>query len=188
MSNQWSGVKEIICRYWKNYGGFSALMKSPYFHLAITFTTLTTPFWLYQEWWNHSISIIPSILGFTLGGFAIFLGYGNDKFRSLIAVEDHEGKSPYLDVVSSFLHFVIVQILALFLALIANVMGSISILNILQNDRSLCVSFVWFIVGLIGYGTFSYSLFLAFAVSFALYRLASIYTRFETENAKKNRN
>ena len=188
MSNQWIGIKNIILRYWQNYGGFRAIIRSPYFHLAILFTIFTIPFWFYRKWWDQILSIIPSILGFTLGGFAIFLGYGNDKFRSLMAKKDSTGNSPYLNVVSSFLHFVIVQILALIFSLTANSMGAIDALNIETTNRSPCISFFWFIIGFIGYGSFLYSLFLAFAVSFALYRLASIYVEFETRQTDKTSN
>lgn len=186
MFSQWYGLLEIIHRYWQNYGGLASIIKSPYFHLAFIFTIITIPFWFYKEWWSNSMTIIPSILGFTLGGFAIFLGYGNDKFRSLLAIEDKAGKSPYLEVVSSFLHFVLMQMIALIFALFANAVGSISIMNITETERYLGISLVWFILGFIGYGLFIYSLLLAFAVSFALYRLANTYTKFETQQARKN--
>lgn len=184
MTNQWKGLLEIIHRYWHHYGGLSALYTSPYIHITLVLTICTIPFWLHNEWWRHSLSIIPSILGFTLGGFAIFLGYGSDKFRNLIAVEDTNGYSPYMEVVSSFLHFVIVQMLALLLSLLAVSLNSVSILEITQIDRPILVSFVWLLSGAVGYGIFIYSLLLAFATSFALYRLANIYTKFETKESQ----
>ena len=103
MSNQWKGLLEIIHRYWHHYGGRTVLYTSPYVHISLFFTVCTIPFWLYKEWWSHSLAIIPSILGFTLGGFAVFLGYGSDKFRSIMAVEDENCYSPYMEVVSTFL-------------------------------------------------------------------------------------
>ncbi len=65
---------------------------------------------------------------------------------------------------------------------------AIDALNIETTNRSPCISFFWFIIGFIGYGSFLYSLFLAFAVSFALYRLASIYVEFETRQTDKTSN
>jgi hypothetical protein len=186
MSNQWKGLLEIIHRYWHHYGGRTVLYTSPYVHISLFFTVCTIPFWLYKEWWSHSLAIIPSILGFTLGGFAVFLGYGSDKFRSIMAVEDENGYSPYMEVVSTFLHFVIVQMLTLLLSLLAISIDSITFLAISQADRPILITIIWLLLGGIGYGIFLYSLLLAFAVSFALYRLAYIYTKFETKTVKQN--
>ncbi len=52
-----------------------------------------------------------------MGGFAIFLGFGSDQFKELIARED-ETKSEYLSVSSTFLFIVAVQVVGLLYALI----------------------------------------------------------------------
>jgi conserved hypothetical protein len=185
MSSQWSGTTGIVRRYWQNYGGFKVIIASPYLHVSICLLILTFPFWFYNKWWEQSISIVPSILGFTIGGFAIFLGYGSDKFRSLLAPEDDKGKSPYLDIVTTFTHFIIIQTLTLVIALIASSLNSIAIMEITHANRYTCISIIWFVLGCLGYGIFLYSLILTFAVCFALYRLTCMYIKFETMEAKK---
>ena len=188
MFSQWNGTIGIIRRYWQNYGGFAAIITSPYLHISIFLLILTIPFWFYNKWWEQSLSIIPSILGFTIGGFAIFSGYGNDKFRSLLATEDDKGKSPYLDVTTTFLHFVIMQTLTLAVALIANSVNAIPIMEITNTNRCICISTIWFLLGFLGYGIFLYSILLTFAVCFALYRLVCLYIKFETIQAKNQEN
>ena len=73
--SQWKSVKEVFASYWSKYGGFKSLLLSPYFQTAILITLLTVGFWfgISTKWWERVISVIPNLLGFTLGGFAIFL-------------------------------------------------------------------------------------------------------------------
>lgn len=188
MFKQWQGFIHTIQRYWKNYGGIKAILTSPYFHISIILTILTLPFWWIEKWWDNSLSIIPNILGFTLGGFAIFLGYGNDKFRSLMACEDEKGYSPYMEVVSSFLHFVIIQICSIIISLIAKSLDMIPNLIKIINKDCICYIIISKLTAALGYTVFLYSILLAFATSFALYRLASIYSQFETMEHKNQSN
>ena len=97
------------------YGGISALIKSYYLFASILITIITYNFWMTKEWWHQVISVTSGILGFTLGGFAVFLSFGNDKFQRIISgkVTDEEGESPYLEVSATFLYFISVQVTTL---------------------------------------------------------------------------
>lgn len=108
---------EIAKLAWANMGGVVAIWKSFDFRIAVGICLLCWPAWLAPEWWKSTISVLPSLLGFTLGGFAIFLGFGNDQFKELIARED-EAKSEYLSVSSTFLFIVSVQVIGLLYAII----------------------------------------------------------------------
>jgi phage FluMu protein Com len=81
----YKSAAKIYGKYWIAYGGWQAMKRSPYLHAAIVLLVLTTPFWVCRAWWEQVISVIPSLLGFTLGGFAMFLGFGNKKFLALLA-------------------------------------------------------------------------------------------------------
>lgn len=187
-SKDWKNIIEIINKYWMEYGGFSTFIKSPYLHISIILTLLTLKFWLTNKWWEQSLSILPSILGFTLSGFAIFLGYGTDKFRKLMAFRNPvTGKSPYLDVVVAFVHFSLFQILAIFLSIIGANLNSFEYFDIQSYNKGLAILALWLIIGSIGYGTFIYSLTLSFSVSLTLYRLATWYVQFETKEYEKDR-
>ena len=116
----YSGVFAIVCRYWREYGGWKALVFSPYFHAAVGLTLLLAHYWQNEPWWDVALSVLPNIIGFALGGYAIWLGFGDEEFRHKISERPAEGgASPYMQVSAAFAHFVIVQILALLGALIA---------------------------------------------------------------------
>lgn len=186
-SKDWKSVIEIISKYWREYGGINTFIKSPYLHVSITLTLLTIKFWLNNKWWEQTLSILPSILGFTLGGFAIFLGYGTESFRKLMAFRNPiTGKSPYLDVVVAFVHFSLFQMLAIFLSIIGGNLNAFESLDIEASYKEIGVLYLWLIIGFIGYGTFIYSLVLSFSVSFTLYRLATWYVQFETKEYEKD--
>jgi len=112
------GVGRILGRYWTIYGGLRDLLLSPYLHLSLLLTILMNRFWQVEAWWNTAISIMPSILGFTLAGFTIWLGFGDEKFRQLIAKRQKKsGNSAYMGASAAFVHFIIVQLIALLAAL-----------------------------------------------------------------------
>lgn len=125
----YKGVAKIFCRYWSAYGGFSAFLKSPYLHLALLLLLVTFKIWTQANWWDLSISVLPNLLGFTLGGFAVFLAFGDDKFRELLIQNDDEedeedegdssGSSLYVELCATFVHFILIQIIAFLSAVTA---------------------------------------------------------------------
>ena len=75
-------------------------------------TALLWPIWLEGsiKWHELAIGIIPNILGFTLGGYAILLAFGNEKFMFLISGEFADKKpSPFLVLNGAFVHFIVIQ-------------------------------------------------------------------------------
>ncbi len=118
----YAGVGKIFARYWCAYGGSRALFSSPYLHVSILLAGLMYPFWLGCDWWETALSTLPNLLGFTLAGFTIWLGFGDEKFRTLISRAKPNRPSPFMGVSAGFAHFVVVQILALIAALWAKAM------------------------------------------------------------------
>lgn len=116
----YSGVFEIFHRYWQSYGGWSTLIRSPYFHAAVVLTAITTHTWTEKEWWSQVLSILPSLLGFTIGGFTLFLAVGSDKFRTLLSAKDPGESASMMEMISaSYVHFIVVQTLAIVCAIVA---------------------------------------------------------------------
>ena len=115
----YSGVGEIFKRYWAAYGGLRALLLSPYFHLSLVLLGITSSYWLNKSWWDQPLAIVPNLLGFSLGGLAMFLSFGDDKFRAMLAEGTNVAKSPYIQVCATFAHFIVLQISALLIALVA---------------------------------------------------------------------
>ncbi len=181
------GIAEIITRYWVIYGGHAAVMRSPFFHLSFVLLLFTMDTWKSSSWWNDVISIVPNLLGFTLGGFAIFLGFGDEKFKGEIAGKDSaedDKDSPYLSVSSTFLHFVFVQIVALLWALVAKGLHfSFSNPEIRAVADSL--KLLWLLGDILGYWLFLYGICLGAAAGIAIFRVATWYDRFQIIKREK---
>ncbi len=181
------GVSSILKKYWAIYGGLTSLLSSPYVHLSILITAITFHYWHNHAWWVQAISILPNLLGFTLGGFAVFLGFGSDKFKELISGETATGKgsSPYLSISVTFLHFVLIQLIALLWAVIASAVHF--------NPPSWLGCFINYILSqlepianALGYFLFIYSLTSAVAAALAVFRMASIFDAYVTNTRKNN--
>ena len=188
LPEEYKAVGRVIRRYWRNYGGFSALFSSPYFYFSVVFGVLFFPYDFDKgnEWWQIAMDILPNVVGFSLGGYAIFLAFGDEKFKRLIAVKDedavdvgksNEKPSPYLSFSVAFLHFTLMQLFALFLALAGNsltlVPGKYADLGIPWVEVVSDVASYAF--GLLAYTVFVYALSLAVAATFSIYRLVYLY-------------
>ena len=168
----YSDIRELLSRYWKNYGGWKAVLLSPYFHLAFLVGIFTFPYGYTDGrlWWDLPINILPSLVGFSLGGYAIFLAFGDEKFKRLISGNESDVQaSPYLELNTTFLHFILVQISALILAVAAKST------NIIPQEDNLCYFIYGY--GLISYMGFLYALFLAMATTVVLYRLICLHDK-----------
>jgi hypothetical protein len=192
LKEPYQGVFNIIGLYWKVYGGWCALVFSPYFHVAIVLTLLLSHFWLHEQWWDVSLGVLPNIIGFALGGYAIWLGFGDEKFRNVISEKDvPTDHSPYLVVSASFAHFIIVQLLALCAALIAKAthfpVSEIHWLHDLLISMGLPEDFIFKNIAPISYGIgfllFVYALLTAVAATLAVFRVAYWFDTFR--NLKK---
>lgn len=101
-----------ILRYWRAYGGRRAITRSPYFIISVTLGMFCIPWSLSEPWWEKVIDIVPNMLGFTLGGYALLLALGSETFQKLIAKAGDD--EPVLRSISaSFVHFILVQSFAL---------------------------------------------------------------------------
>lgn len=225
MFKQYRGIIKMFRRYWRAYGGCAAIGGSPYFHISILITALVSDIWMQPQWWDGVLSIVPNLTGFTLGGFAIIVTFGDDSFKRIVySVDEEEEAEPeksslaenriiktvlglflifrkkdlehcskidkqqrdshsfIATVGATFVHFILLQIASLIVAILAK--GSYFILKtdsriylaldnlnfnvptLLQYGRGV----LWFI----GYELFIYALVTAIAATFSIFRL--IYT------------
>jgi len=112
----------VIGKYWAAYGGIGALARSPYLHLSIVLSAASYGYWLAPGWWDTPISVLPNMLGFTLGGFVAFVGFMDPDIRSAIAgrrPEDPHDFSPFIKANAAYVHFLLVESVALISALVA---------------------------------------------------------------------
>lgn len=177
------GLMAIVGQYWLSYGGWPAFWRSPFFWLSVGLLLLTSHFWVSEKWWEQVISVMPSMLGFTLGGFAVFLGFGDEKFKAIISGQEPEdgGKpSPYMEVSATFFHFVIVQLAALLLAIVASSLNFT--LDIQCEAIAKALTVFRFIGGMVGYWVYLYGLCITAAAALAIFRVAFWYDTYQTRN------
>jgi hypothetical protein len=118
LPKEYGGVADILTCYLSYYGGLIAIARSPYFHVALILLLPTAGIWSVPGWWDLPIGILPNLISFTLAGYALFMGFGDEKFRRLMAgskVED----APMLVMSATFTHFIIIQVIAVILAIVA---------------------------------------------------------------------
>lgn len=164
----------IVDRYWRAYGGSRSLFSSRYLLLALAILPLTWGTWSKELWWDTVIGVLPNLLGFTLGGFAIFIGFGDERFKQSLAEPEDDPSAPsvYLEFCATFVHFILVQVVALLLAVGAKGMNfgiawptCIAKLIPTANLAFGCVSYLCFL----------YALTSVLAVTFHVFRIASMY-------------
>jgi hypothetical protein len=125
------GVASILGSYLTYYGGFRAIASSPYLHLALVLLVPTVGIWTFPGWWDLPITILPNLISFTLAGYALFMGFGDEKFRKLMAGEK-DGVAPMLVISATFTHFIIIQVIAVTLAILAKARPISSLLKLLE--------------------------------------------------------
>ena len=170
LKSQYRGVFDILGRYWHAYGGGASLLTSPYLHISVALTALMYPYWRNSSWWDSALATLPNLLGFTLAGFTIWLGFGDQKFQKLVSKPSKNGKpTPYIGVSAGFVHFV-AQLVALIVGLIAKAMSFE-----LPQDHSLRPIILTFepVGHFFGFLAFMYALMTILAVTLAVFRTAS---------------
>jgi len=107
-------MSKTFKKYWNSYGGFKALLKSPFLWLSLLMTICSYDFFLDNTWLDIPISMLPSLLGFNLASYSVWLAFGNHKLNKLLSkLKDNQIHSKYMVVNSSFIHFILVQITCL---------------------------------------------------------------------------
>ncbi|ENH2287126.1 MULTISPECIES: hypothetical protein [Vibrio harveyi group] len=173
----------ILNRYWKAYGGFPAIFRSVFFYVAILLSAILYPAWSQEGWWDTVLSVMPNLLGFTLGGFAMWVAIGDENFKATIAgTSSSDEPSPFMAVNATFAHFIFLQILSILLALV-NKAYNIT----LSNDHILVVIWgsyinqatLWFYY--FSYFVFIYALLSSLASVIALFRVSYWYDDYQSK-------
>ncbi|HZZ79386.1 MAG TPA: hypothetical protein VFE62_12760 [Gemmataceae bacterium] len=179
---QFCGAARAFRTYWKIYGGWRAVFESPYAYAAAGATALMAPIWLRPSWWDLVLSILPSLLGFSLAGFAVFLAFGDDGFRRVIggkrSSDESDEASPYLQFSAAFLHFIVVQILAICASLFAKSFYMIRLTNKYVISFNEIIKPIWWAFGFL---LFAYAILSALAAAMAIFALTRSFDDYLTE-------
>lgn len=173
LPRRYRGVADIFRLYWKHYGGAKEVVCSPYLHSAAVLTALLWRLWVEPGWWSIPLSVMPSILGFSLGGYAIWLAIGDERFRTILYGAGPDAGSPFMAVNASFVHFIVLQFAAILAALIFSAWPVSDEANVAAYTKALWGG---------GFLLFVYALTSALAATMAIFRVASWYERFQTKS------
>lgn len=171
LKSQYGGVIDILRRYWSAYGRLPALLTSPFFHCALFLTAGFSNFWVGKNWWETSIAVLPSLLGFSLAGIAILMSFGGEGFQRLLARIKPGDHSVYTQVGATFTHFIVVQTLGLLVAIAAKSLFDGDPPN--TNTPALLMS-------ALGAFLLVYSIFTGLAAGFAVFRMTAWFTAFSS--------
>jgi len=180
----YSGLREIAERYWSAYGGTRALVRSPYLHLAIFVLVISFHYWMHFPWWEQPLSIIPNLLGFSLGGLAMLLSFGNAEFQKFISEKDEESQSDptaFIEVSASFVHFMLLQLAAL---LVATTFNALDFYAPWPASIRPVIDFGTAVFSGLGYLLFLYSVTAMIAAVFAVFRMTSWFETFQNSPRK----
>jgi hypothetical protein len=105
---------KAIAIYWRSYGGWRKLFCSPFLIASAFISLLLIPILDSGDIQDKAISVIPSLLGFSLAAFTFSLGIGTDEFKLILGERRGEDKSSLVDGLSTaFVHFLFIQTIAI---------------------------------------------------------------------------
>lgn len=166
--DSYKGTIELWAEFWSLYGGIRSLVVSIYFGGAIIITMLSFGLWTKPGWWDIVIGAIPTLLGFTLAGLAVFMSMDSGFSKIIAGGSKPKSPSPFLSLISSFVHFILVQTIALFYALISKSL-SFTLPNMPEWYYKI-MSFMTPVAGAIGFLIFIYAIMLVVAATFSIFR------------------
>jgi len=161
----------LLKKYWDSYGGWKAIFASPFIWLSLVITLFSYTFWSGDKWIDTPLSILPNLLGFNLASYSIWLAFGNQKLNRILSkVKDGNSYSKYMEINTSFIHFILVQIICLILSISIK---TINLSNYLNLANCNCLSEA--VVALNGFifFLFFYSIFCMFAAILGFVGIAS---------------
>jgi len=178
MFKQWKTLYKWLRRYFRAYGGLRGILGSPIFGVSLIVSALSYSNWLTPTWVEKVETLIPSLLGFSLGTYAILFSIVSARLKGALRALKTRADVSYLESVNAtFFHFILVQVVALLWATLFSGSWLFDALDILGGSTSwVAATKLWaFRVGsFTGFVLLTYSILLTVAAALAVYRLALI--------------
>ncbi|WP_449427208.1 hypothetical protein [Rhodanobacter umsongensis] len=140
---------------------------------------ITAHFWLTAPWWEQPLSILPNLLGFSLGGLAMLLSFGNEEFQKFISQKNDVTESDptaFLEVSASFVHFMLLQLASLVISI---AFKALDFYLPWPPALRMIVDTLTVILSGVGYLLFLYSITAMVAAVFAVFRMTSWFEMFQ---------
>ena len=167
----------------ENYGKWKEVFRSRYFRFSLLVSMLNYSRWSQSLWWEDPISVMPNLLGFTLGGLALSLAIGDREFYAMLSSDKEENPSLYVISISSFIHFITIQVLSLLSAITLRSFYNEEIItsflfSINNPILECCVWIVKYLSWFTGYLLFIYSIALVLATAINILHISKWYSHF----------
>lgn len=189
----WSTFFRWLNKYRKAYGGVRGMLKSPFFGMAFLITSVSYSLWIEPRWVEKAESLIPSLLGFSLGTYAIVFSILSGRIKgALRQVAAPHGVS-YLEAINAiFFHFIFIQVTCLIWTILYQGTWLVDLVGIVEfSAPSARAAFEYASLtgSFIGCFLLVYSVLLMIAAAMAVYRLAVLKdptedTRLDQRNRK----
>lgn len=179
MASQLKPFVSRLRRYFRAYGGWSAIFSSPLFLVAVCVTMLGYGNWVGSDKWAAICqSLIPNLLGFSLGTYAILFSLMTGRLKRALRAIKNEQDVTFLDEINAtFFHFILIQVSALIWAFLYQGTALYDLVQAIQPDWP-SISAVFAVLkaigGGIGFVLLIYSITLIIGAALAVYRLALI--------------
>ena len=174
--SSYRGLFVSLGRHWKDYGGWKDFFASPLLHVSVLISAASYTAWLRDDWIELPLSLLPNLLGFSLGAYALIFSLANERLLEALNVQPKNGGPTLLRVINStFLHFILVQTAAIIFALSQKSTALVDLIDIANVDATLkftimrCMTIV---AAAFGYWLTVYAVVLLVGAAIAAYRLA----------------
>lgn len=178
MASQIQPFANRIKRYFNAYGRWRAIFLSPLFLLSIVIAGVSYSNWISDNWSALAQSLIPNLLGFSLGTYAILFSLMTSRLKRALKAVKNDQDVTYLDEINAtFFHFIFVQVTALLWAFLYSGSALVDLASALQPYwpcAFTALHVLQLIGGLVGLILLVYSIALIIAAALAVYRLALI--------------
>ncbi|MDE3874621.1 MULTISPECIES: hypothetical protein [Sinorhizobium] len=178
IKSQFKGFYNSLRRYFRAYGGWPELASSPLLWISVAITVLGYRNWLEPNWLSLSQELVPGLLGFSLGTYAILFSLMTGRLKLALKRVKNQRGVPFLDEINAtFFHFIFVQVVALAWALLYDGSWLHDLAKIADQytNSAMSIFVVMKAIGsFMGYLLLVYSFVLILAAALKIYRIASI--------------
>jgi hypothetical protein len=178
MSGQYKPLLNRIRRYFRAYGGWTAVVLSPFFLFSLVVSGLSYSVWSKPSWVSTAQSLLPNLLGFSLGTYSILFSLLTNRVRSAMKrMINERGISRLEETNATFFHFIFVQVIALAWSFIFSGSALADLLTLAGKSWPGALSLLWWLTGIgayLGYTLLIYSFVLILGAALSVYRLALI--------------
>nr|WP_210300352.1 hypothetical protein [Mycoplana azooxidifex] len=165
-------------RYFHAYGGWADTVSSPLFLLSIIITAISYSHWISPDWLPLSQSLVPSLLGFSLGTYALLFSLMTGRLKRALKLVKNSRNISYLDEINAtFFHFIMVQVICLVWGVLYSGRWLVDLMEITSPYFEYPEAAFFYLAAtgsFIGHFFLVYSILLVIASAQIVYRLASI--------------